>query len=893
MNKIKDRCLANIKNTKLNILNCGFNYSDFVDINNNKYIKIDTIYINIIKSLIEGKNFDNSFDVLKQLDFESIIITKEMFQKLKQILNDKENYIKDFIIINIFDLIDEKKINFNYILLKYILKNSYYIYQIPFLLRTRAIIISIINSNLRKLLYLDMSIEIKEKMEYLLEVITDSKYYFLKYINYQLKEILNYYKQFLYESKKEDIISIENHINKKGIIDYKKYLPDFNIVKKINKIIPIILYLFSQNINNKEKPETVLNEFLNNLEKYEEIVVERYSIKMNNEEKQIIMNFLMDSKNQEILIKIVHEKTYNSFLDIKNIFDNKKSLEEKRIESENQNIENNIKKPKINNTLNPMKKLQNNSTKMISKGSSKKKEKGGSEKEIVSNLKENDEINQNSNKRNPNQNQESNNQLNSSYSKISFIEYFSQIKNDKNQSMNTNLETLGSKLKSEIKNETIESKYYSIIEKKEIIYNIQNEYKKEIENNQKENKKIQKETEKNHKEKEEKKYPKIKTTEFIKEINNNFLLIGGINSNIDILDQSYKKIYTLSTITKKINNIVYSINENKKNLSKNKFEMIFCCNNDVCNLFEFNYEDNNIKSVIEGKYIDQSGLYSIELSNNESNYIILGKDGVFMVSDLSSKIINGKIFNIYKNPSYGGILIDKDILAFVIDFNLLNKNQKTKLIFYNLTSKKIVKNVEFKYQFNLSQNSLSLMEYRSENNKEKGNKILLCACKKYIRGQKNGILLLNCNFYENKEIVEQKFLETKNFEPNCFCQLSIYKSKEKQILNQNLDIKETNYFFIGGFDLIRLRGTIKLFKLIYNNKNNIIEIKYIEDVLFLQEKEKYYKSPISCIIQTKKTGEILISFLNGNICSFTSPKNDFLEKYENENNLNRIELYKE
>ena len=60
-----------------------------------------------------------------------------MIDDIFKILNNNENYINDYILINNEDFSNEKKINFYFILFKYILKNSIYIYQLPFILKTK------------------------------------------------------------------------------------------------------------------------------------------------------------------------------------------------------------------------------------------------------------------------------------------------------------------------------------------------------------------------------------------------------------------------------------------------------------------------------------------------------------------------------------------------------------------------------------------------------------------------------------------------------------------------------------------------------------------------------------------------------------------------------------
>ena len=54
-------------------------------------------------------------------------------------------------------------------------------------------------------------------------------------------------------------------------------------------------------------------------------------------------------------------------------------------------------------------------------------------------------------------------------------------------------------------------------------------------------------------------------------------------------------------------------------------------------------------------------------------------------------------------------------------------------------------------------------------------KVLLCACQKYIKNQKNGILLVNINDelykidYSNSLKINYYFYDTNNFEVHCFC----------------------------------------------------------------------------------------------------------------------------
>ena len=179
----------NIK-TSLDILknSCDIFKKMNIEIKNNiKNIKLEEIYIKIIISLIENRKLEDynyAYDIIEQLNLEYINLTKNMIEKLLQLLNSEESFIKDYIILNYNDLLDVKKINFYYILLKYILKNSFYIYQIPFLLKTRYIIIKAIKEK-------NNNTEFKEKVKYIIKILSDSSYYIKKYSSKELKDELD------------------------------------------------------------------------------------------------------------------------------------------------------------------------------------------------------------------------------------------------------------------------------------------------------------------------------------------------------------------------------------------------------------------------------------------------------------------------------------------------------------------------------------------------------------------------------------------------------------------------------------------------------------------------------------------------------------------------------
>ena len=116
--------------------------------------KIEEIYLIIIEYLIQNSKLEDSDyieNIINQIELESIILTKLMLDELIKILTIEKEYIKKYEIKNFGDLFDKKIIYFYYNLLKYILKQSLYIYQFPFLLESRIKILDFIKNNLGEL----------------------------------------------------------------------------------------------------------------------------------------------------------------------------------------------------------------------------------------------------------------------------------------------------------------------------------------------------------------------------------------------------------------------------------------------------------------------------------------------------------------------------------------------------------------------------------------------------------------------------------------------------------------------------------------------------------------------------------------------------------------------
>ena len=128
---------------------------------------IDNIYLDIIILLIKTNkfsDFDYVYEIIENLDLKSIALTKVLYEGISQALNENNDYLKDYEIKNIKDLVEDK-INFYYTLIKFIFKNVAYIYNIPFLKKNFMNIISF-----RDFFILNPNYDIFNKMKYLFEL---------------------------------------------------------------------------------------------------------------------------------------------------------------------------------------------------------------------------------------------------------------------------------------------------------------------------------------------------------------------------------------------------------------------------------------------------------------------------------------------------------------------------------------------------------------------------------------------------------------------------------------------------------------------------------------------------------------------------------------------------
>ena len=93
------------------------------------------------------------------------------------------------------------------------------------------------------------------------------------------------------------------------------------------------------------------------------------------------------------------------------------------------------------------------------------------------------------------------------------------------------------------------------------------------------------------------------------------------------------------------------------------------------------------------------------------------------------------------------------------------------------------------------------------------------------------------------------------------------------------DEKEENYvdkhfLLVGGYDNNLNKGLVKIYEIIYdtNDKIELTKLIFRRNAYNLSNS----KQPINCIIQSSKTGEIIVTSWDGSVKLFSKPNLDIL-----------------
>ena len=809
-----------------NIIHLKEDINEDMDINYIKSKNIDEIFIDIIISLIKNKKFSNyeeTSKILESIDFKNIELNELMLEKLSKILNSNEDYINEYMISNINDLFQYKIINFHYILLYYIIKNSMYIYQIQFLSLTRKNIIYFIkNLNLKFGKFpkniLNNEVILK-RIKYVIEKYADLKFY-INIFNYKpqvnnstnkIYNKLNYEKEIEQKNStnyhKTREVAKNNNINKNNK-DFKEEnnieklilsSSNFIIYTKEKKEDPYIIYdkitigknhinITEQFLNLIENKNEIKNkntikllEFLDNLSKtIKQEYKHNYCVIL--ELKFEIDKDMPINKDEESLYNISClyifyspiDKKQSTFIDyniLKNYIDSEREGIHYLLEAINDNAFKNIKYI-----------IPESISKIIS----------------ISIENNNSEVEKDMNKQKESEND------------IIIPSYNKNYNNNDINNINIKLST---------KMELIEGEMNNISSPEEIISyrGIVNRHKKGVES--------------------------------IKQLSKNHYMSYGTENYIKIYNKNLELKLEIKNIEDKIFNICEKKNNNYKTI-----EIIACCGKHL-NLVIIEISNYEYK-IKQYEIPDLLCFYYCEMAND--NHIISGYPLVVSFKKIFDSENNNTSYKYYKKPFHSGIKINDYQLALTSN-SIISKEDN--LIIINTQTKKVEKKFIDKYSFVFGPNGLTLINIEKD-------QIILASCKKYTSYQKNGIFL-----YEVNKINNEKFYDTDSFEVTCICPIDYYNNNN---LNDNDIIIKEKFILVAGFNTEIREGKIQLYKLKYNEKDSFYFIEYLQDIEFLDNEEfSGFDMSISCIHQTNLDGRLLIGSLDGNIYLFTKPNLDF------------------
>jgi hypothetical protein len=338
--------------------------------------------------------------------------------------------------------------------------------------------------------------------------------------------------------------------------------------------------------------------------------------------------------------------------------------------------------------------------------------------------------------------------------------------------------------------------------------------------------------------------------ELIKELDNGFYIIEGIDNTLILCDSCFNILIKIDRFEDSIKNVYESSFPGKKS----EEIQIICLSKETYSII-INTQTKEIRQIF--KNLELKNINSF-LKISSENYLFCSENGCFISNDPFNFNSREEDYTFLNNNSYKGIIkINESIVAMAS--NSCVKNGVDELIFCNVATKKIFYEIKG-YPITFSNNCFSLMQT------EKNNKILLCSCKQYDSSQKNGILYLKIDTkkFENGEKIREYFYNTGSFQVLCFCPLFV---------TENNQIKNSDYFFVGGYENAQQKGMIKLFKIKYSENENSIDI---QDIIIENGEESIsFTKRISCIIQSKKTGDIVITSFDGNVylCNSSNLKN--------------------
>ena len=127
-----------------------------------------------------------------------------------------------------------------------------------------------------------------------------------------LVEILNYYKRYFFETKREDIKLIENYIEYGNGKIKPEYLIDIDEAKMMNDRYNIINFILNSKL--LDKTEENFKKVTKIWEIYERLINNKRIKKIRKDDEIILIKFFIDEKNKDLLLKIFNQDSIEYFL---------------------------------------------------------------------------------------------------------------------------------------------------------------------------------------------------------------------------------------------------------------------------------------------------------------------------------------------------------------------------------------------------------------------------------------------------------------------------------------------------------------------------------------------------------------------------------------------------
>ena len=302
----ENEIILKMKNEVEKFINDNTNNVFGVELNKNVFLSknIDEIYTDILYRLTRKNVFNDyleSLTILEKLDIENINMTDKMLEELLRVLNYDDNYIKQYMISKVEDLIVLKKINFYYLFLKFVLKEQIYIYQIPLFLNTRRYIYKIFKKRkyMNKFLEInyDNNLEIKNRLDFIIIALLGTKYYNNNYYNkiYNVREKL-----------KEQGIVQNTEVIKHCFFNYKLFMDNYEKYLLENLFVSSSFEIIINGNNCKYRITKINKIIFNKYNKLDISILEEIKVYVRNnndlyQNVEYLLAFLKEIKDRLIL----------------------------------------------------------------------------------------------------------------------------------------------------------------------------------------------------------------------------------------------------------------------------------------------------------------------------------------------------------------------------------------------------------------------------------------------------------------------------------------------------------------------------------------------------------------------------------------------------------------